>query len=77
MPPILSRTQGPDDLSLGGLRNGEERTKVASTRTQPVYRFGEFVLDLDARTLRRGTVEVALRPKTFDLLALLVAHAAG
>ncbi len=34
-------------------------------------RFGDFVLDLDARQLFSGTEENRLRPKTFDLLRLL------
>jgi DNA-binding winged helix-turn-helix (wHTH) protein len=35
-------------------------------------RFGEFVLDTDARRLVRGGTETHLQPKTFDLLQLLV-----
>ncbi len=34
-------------------------------------RFGDFVLDLEARQLFRGAEECHLRPKTFDLLRLL------
>jgi DNA-binding winged helix-turn-helix (wHTH) protein len=37
------------------------------------FAFGEFVLDTDARLLRRGDQPVHLRAKTFDLLLLLVA----
>ena len=36
------------------------------------YRFGEFELDGDAYTLLRGGRELALQPKVFDLLRLLV-----
>ncbi len=36
--------------------------------------FGEFVLDGDARELRRGSQPVHLTPKAFDLLAILVAE---
>ena len=35
-------------------------------------RFGECVLDLEARQLFRAGVEIHLQPKTFDLLQLLV-----
>jgi DNA-binding winged helix-turn-helix (wHTH) protein len=35
-------------------------------------RFGDFVLDSDARQLRRKDVEVRLSPKAFDLLRALV-----
>ena len=38
-----------------------------------ILAFGAFVLDTDARLLRRGDEPVHLRPKTFDLLLLLVA----
>jgi DNA-binding winged helix-turn-helix (wHTH) protein len=37
-------------------------------------RFGEFVLDTEARQLRRGGTEVHLRPRAFDLLDLLGRH---
>jgi Tol biopolymer transport system component/DNA-binding winged helix-turn-helix (wHTH) protein len=37
-----------------------------------VYAFGEFELDLAARTLARSGIPVSLAPKTFDLLAMLV-----
>ena len=36
--------------------------------------FGAFVLDLETRELRRGDIPVALSPKAFELLCLLVAH---
>jgi Tol biopolymer transport system component/DNA-binding winged helix-turn-helix (wHTH) protein len=36
------------------------------------YAFGEFELDLAARTLTRSGIPVSLAPKTFDLLAMLV-----
>src|SRR5512142_1092141 len=38
------------------------------------YQFGEFVIDGDARELRRGDDPVHLTPKAFDLLAILVAE---
>jgi DNA-binding winged helix-turn-helix (wHTH) protein len=37
-------------------------------------RFGPFVLDSEARELRRDESPVPLSPKAFDLLSLLVAH---
>jgi DNA-binding response OmpR family regulator len=33
---------------------------------------GDLVVDLDARTVRRGSAEIALRPREFDLLAALL-----
>lgn len=38
------------------------------------YRFDGFCLDLDRGSLRRGDVEVSLRPKPFDVLTYLVQH---
>jgi DNA-binding winged helix-turn-helix (wHTH) protein len=38
------------------------------------YRFGEFVLDLDAFVLRRGDVPLALQPKVLDVLRYLIEH---
>jgi DNA-binding winged helix-turn-helix (wHTH) protein len=37
-------------------------------------RFADCMLDVDARTVWRGTTELHLSPKGFDLLALLVQH---
>ena len=36
------------------------------------FSFGEHVLDLDRRELRRGVELVALEPQVFDLLVYLV-----
>ena len=36
------------------------------------FSFGEHVLDLDRRELRRGAELVALEPQVFDLLVYLV-----
>jgi TolB-like protein len=41
----------------------------------PAYRFGPFVLDLPDRSLKRDGAPVALTPKQFDLLVVLVRHA--
>ena len=38
----------------------------------PLYRFGEFTLDPGAFRLARGTADVPLTPKAFELLVLLV-----
>jgi TolB-like protein/Flp pilus assembly protein TadD len=37
-----------------------------------VFRFGNHVLDIERRELRRGTAPVALEPQVFDLLVYLV-----
>src|ERR1700716_705930 len=38
------------------------------------YCFRDFTLDLDGGFLRRGSEEVTLRPKAFEVLAFLVEH---
>jgi TolB-like protein/DNA-binding winged helix-turn-helix (wHTH) protein/Tfp pilus assembly protein PilF len=43
--------------------------------TNNLYRFGEFSLDAQARVLRRGSEPVALTPKAFDVLLLLIQSA--
>jgi DNA-binding winged helix-turn-helix (wHTH) protein/Tol biopolymer transport system component len=47
------------------------RTHAADAHRRP-YRFGDFTLDLDDGFLRRGDEEVALRPKSFEVLTYLV-----
>ena len=39
------------------------------------YRIGEFTLDVSQGCLRRGDIEVPLRPKSFALLQHLITHA--
>jgi TolB-like protein/Tfp pilus assembly protein PilF len=41
----------------------------------PTYRFGPFVLDIPDRSLKREGVSIALTPKLFDLLVMLVSNA--
>lgn len=38
------------------------------------YQFGDFVLDLDAHELRRGMEPIALSPKAYQLLQILVSE---
>ena len=38
------------------------------------FRFGDQLIDIDRRELRRGGVLVALEPQVFDLLVYLVPH---
>jgi TolB-like protein/DNA-binding winged helix-turn-helix (wHTH) protein/Tfp pilus assembly protein PilF len=38
------------------------------------FRFGEYRLDTDLRTLQRGDRRVSVEPKVFDLLAYLIEH---
>lgn len=52
------------------------RTRTDRSRPEALgtLEAGELVLDLDARNARLGDRELALTPKEFDLLRLLVAH---
>jgi TolB-like protein len=43
--------------------------------TSSSFRFGSFILDLDRQCLRSTCGQVALRPKSFDVLRYLVEHA--
>ena len=45
------------------------------SRTNRIYEFGEFRLDADEHLLHRGSEQVALSPRTFDLLVKLVENA--
>jgi TolB-like protein/DNA-binding winged helix-turn-helix (wHTH) protein len=47
---------------------------VMPSLTSTFYAFGEFDLDAQSRTLRRANEPVALTPKAFELLLLLVQH---
>jgi DNA-binding winged helix-turn-helix (wHTH) protein len=38
------------------------------------FRFGEFVLDVDTRELRRGSEAVSISPKAFQLLEILLVN---
>src|ERR1044072_993846 len=40
--------------------------------TELVYRFGPFTLETSERVLRNGDAPVAITPKAFDILLLLV-----
>ena len=44
----------------------------AATRSE--IRVDDLTIDFNARAVRRGTTDLALRPKEFDLLAALVRH---
>jgi Tol biopolymer transport system component/DNA-binding winged helix-turn-helix (wHTH) protein len=48
-----------------------------SQKTQELFRFGPFRLDLRERSLFQGGQRVRLTPKAFDLVALLVEHRGG
>src|SRR5687767_2544316 len=47
-----------------------------SSNSPEIYGFGPFLLDVGARRLQRGDAPVALTPKVFDMLVILV-RAAG
>src|SRR5262245_1566199 len=51
---------------------GSADANAVTDQRRREYRFGEFRLDLDEGVLYRSTEEIALRPKTFALLAYLI-----
>src|SRR6266851_6708791 len=58
------RTAGPCWPERLGIRMSTDR-----------YKIGEFTLDVSQGCLRRGGIEIALRPKSFALLEYLITHA--
>lgn len=75
---VLGLEMGADDYVSKpfSLRELEARIKAVSRRTEPVpksqLRYGDFLLDLDGRRVWKGSMELHLSPKEFDVLALLV-----
>ncbi|MGO4456505.1 response regulator transcription factor [Streptomyces sp. M-16] len=60
---------------LARLRAHLRRLPPGQEDQQAAFRIGHLVVDTQARTCRLGGVEVTLRPKEFDLLAVLAEHA--
>src|SRR5436190_21443353 len=64
----------------GGLTRSRWRStfeldaRSAGKLSMVCYRFGEFVLDLDAFVLRRGDLTLPLQPKVLDVLRYLIEH---
>jgi DNA-binding winged helix-turn-helix (wHTH) protein len=45
-----------------------------SSLTSSLYTFGEFRVDTQSRSLFKGEVPIAITPKAFDVLLLLIQH---
>jgi DNA-binding response OmpR family regulator len=60
---------------LARVRAHLRRTLAAAPDDEPPLRAGDLVVDVAARRAWRGGEELRLRPKEFELLALLVAEA--
>src|SRR5690242_7268477 len=76
-PPFRNRIPPDDDAPLGGAKslavlNDSEVGGCVALATRQVYRFGSFRLDVEQRLLLRGSERVALRPRVFDTLLVLV-----
>lgn len=74
---ILGLNLGADDyvtkpFSIRELLARAEAFLRRRSDSRHLHRFGPFSLDLNAHKLLRGNEEVALTPKEFDVLALLV-----
>lgn len=51
-----------------------KRGNAGAAESRSVVKVGDLTIDFDARSVRRGEADLALRPKEFDLLAALVRH---
>ena len=51
-----------------------KRAGGAKPEAKYEVRLGDLTIDFAARTVRRGSIDLTLRPKEFDLLAALVRH---
>ena len=58
---------------MRGEPRGSPRAPRAA-RVDGVYRFGEFAVDVDARTVHHRNSAVHLEPQAFDLLVCLIEH---
>ena len=52
----------------------DSQTGAMSSLASSLYAFGEFRVDVQNRMLRRGEESIALTPKAFELLLLLIQH---
>src|SRR5436190_6395278 len=52
----------------------DSQTGAMSSLASSLYAFGEFRVDVQNRMLRRGEGSIALTPKAFELLLLLIQH---
>src|SRR6266568_4879374 len=52
----------------------DSQTGAMSSLTSNLYSFGEFRVDTQSRVLRRGEEPIALTPKAFEVLLLLIQH---
>ena len=69
----VTKPFGPDEL-LARVRAGLRRAAAPSTAAGLVVR-GEITIDFDRRRVTRGTEDVKLTPKEFELLLFLAQHA--
>jgi DNA-binding response OmpR family regulator len=79
---VLGLSAGADDYVAKPFRLGELLARIAAQLRRAEMdaggsrlAIGDLVVDTSARTARRGAVELDLRPREFDLLALLARNA--
>lgn len=77
---VLGLDSGADDYLIKPFAFAELSARVRALVRRAAEpdliqrRAGDLVLDLEQRRVRRGTRQIALTPKEFDLLAYLVRH---
>jgi len=69
----VTKPFGPDEL-MARIRAGLRRTGGHEPELHGQIELGGLTLDFDRRRVLRDQHEIALTPKEFDLLALLIAH---
>lgn len=71
---VLAKAQPSRRLDWAGAQACPRLGRLSVASVSGQYRFGDFVLDTTRAQLLRDGREIALRPKSFDLLRYLVAH---
>ena len=69
----VTKPYGPEEL-LARVRAGLRRSSGRGQDMHGRLERGELVIDFDLRRVFRGSVEIRLTPKEFELLTLLAAH---
>lgn len=68
----VTKPFGAEEL-LARIRVALRRTEIAPTPSGPIGR-GDLAIDVDRRRVTRGTEEIRLTPKEFELLIFLAQH---
>lgn len=70
----ITKPFGPEEL-MARVRAAVRRSLGRDATLHGQLTRGDLTIDFDRRRVHRGTVEIRLSPKEFDLLTLLISHA--